>query len=66
MKEVDELVEYMAESLRNTVRMESRCVFESPMSVYKDRAKQILSHPDLAIKGDRGFHYLADLLKEKK
>jgi len=48
-EEVQELVGYIAESLRNTVRMESRCIHESPISIYKDRAKQILSRPKLAL-----------------
>ena len=48
-KRVEELMEYMARSLQNTVRMESRCIHESPLSVFRDRAKQILSYPNLAL-----------------
>ena len=54
---VNELVEWVASILAQSWWIET----EKDIT---EVAKQILRHPDLALKGERGFIYLIDAIKE--
>jgi len=63
--EVNELIEWVANEVdRHHIdcNINKECYSECG----KCAALDILSHPDLALKGDRGFIYLAEAIKKLK